>query len=62
MIGGLWMTIRVSAAQKGLRLCAMFLSALLSFTQSCWKVFKPQTAFSMQFGMVLKLFHRRKMS
>ena len=56
MIGGLWMTIRVSAAQKGLRLCAMFLSALLSFTQSCWKVFKPQ------FGMVLKLFRRRKMS
>ena len=56
------MTIRVSAAQKGLRLCAMFLSALLSFTQSCWKVFKPQTAFSMQFGMVLKLFRGRKMS
>ena len=54
MIGGLWMTICVSAAQKGL--CAMFLSALLSFTQSCWKVFKPQ------FGMVLKLFRRRKMS
>ena len=39
-----------------------FLSALLSFTQSFWKVFKPQTAFSMQFGMVLKLFRRRKMS